>query len=420
MSRKIRFLLAIEVILSFGLLGCSSVAPDFADMSQTYQRTIEKYQNNNLLLNIVRSSKNMPLSFIDIPNVIGTGNVSETAGISGLIYSVPSAIAGGSYYMPSASLTLGRSFNFTQSSLENAQFQKEFLATIPIQTIHYFNKRHTPREFILSLVIDEILITDPNGKTKLYYNNPNTDSFPEFQTLLRKLVDDGLTTELLKVNEPVGPPMLTAKMEPMLGQVLMQFVAAKDKDKLSFKPVSDTNSKYYQMHQEKEIARFCFDPASNYKDIEREFGKTLFCQSALGASTERIENIGITGNISPNKSKKSILLVLRSNKDVYRYLGEVFNAQNQDSSKMEFLRVPTRANDSKNSFASGEFPLLVINKNPAPNVKPIASIEYDGAVYSIPAEDSGYSAMVLDILSQFLSLNKIPGSIPVSPAVIVR
>lgn len=434
MRSNIRFAFAIQIILSLGLVGCSSVSPDFADMSQTYQRTIEKYQNNNLLLNIIRSSQNMPMSFIDIPSVIGTGNVSETAGISGLIYSAsagsgPSglftAAAGGgyaaSYYMPSVSLTLGRSFNFTQSSMENAQFEKEFLSTIPIQTIHYFNKRHTPREFIFTLAIDEIIIKEPNGTTKRYYNNPTVGNFSEFQTLLRQLVSYGLTTEILKLDSPVGPPLEIAKIEMTLGQIILQYVGIKDKDKLNFKPVSEKNSNLYQISQEKEVPRFCFDPvAIEVKDVQREFGETMFCQSSLSNSKQKIENIGITGTVSKDNSKKSISLILRSNKDVYRYLGEVFIAQSQGDPRMEFLTTPVILKNGKGQITNEQVPLLVIKKDPEIATKTIASIEYDGAVYAIPAQNNGYSAMVLDILSQFLSLNKIPGSIPPSPAVLVK
>jgi hypothetical protein len=375
----------------------------------------------------------MPLSFIDIPSVIGTGNVSETAGLSALIYSAsagsgPSGLftaapGGGylaSYYNPTLSLTLGRSFNFTQSSLENAQFSNEFLSTIPIQTIHYFNKRHTPREFIFTLAIDQIIVKDTNGTTKLYYNNPTVGNFSEFQSLLKKLVAYGLTTEILKVDTPVGPPLDIAKMEMSLGTVILQYLGAKDKDKLNFKPVSDKNPKTYQISQAKEIPRFCFDPTVEYKNVEREFGETLFCQSSFSNPKQKIENIGITGTASNNKSKQSITLVLRSNKDVYRYLGEVYIAQSQGDPRMEFLTTPVKLNNTKDAIKDEQIPLLVIKKNPDLSSKAIASIEYDGAIYSIPSENSGYSAMVLDILSQFLNLNKIPGSIPPSPAVLVK
>jgi hypothetical protein len=52
--------------------------------------------------------------------------------------------------------------------------------------------------------------------------------------------------------------------------------------------------------------------------------------------------------------------------------------------------------------------------------KSIATVEYDGDSYIIPAENNGYSALVIDVLSQFLNLNKIPGSIPASPSVLVK
>ena len=166
------------LLLSMMLGGCASVSPDFSDMSQSYQKSIEKYQNNNFLLNIVRSSKEMPLSFIDIPSVIGTGNITETAGLSGLIYSASpgSGLSGvfsaagsnvaASYTYPSLSLSLGRSFNFTQSSLANAQFQKEFLSIIPIETINFFARHHIPPELIFSLTIDSIEVSNRMAQPK--------------------------------------------------------------------------------------------------------------------------------------------------------------------------------------------------------------------------------------------------------------
>jgi hypothetical protein len=49
-----------------------------------------------------------------------------------------------------------------------------------------------------------------------------------------------------------------------------------------------------------------------------------------------------------------------------------------------------------------------------------AAVVYDGNSYIIPKNDAGYSNMVLDIVSQLLTLNKIPGSIPASPAVLIK
>jgi hypothetical protein len=416
------------LLLSAILTGCASVSPDFSDMSQSYQKSIEKYQNNNFLLNIVRSSKEMPLSFIDIPSVIGTGNITETAGLSGLFYSnspggglsgVFSAAAG-SYTNPSLGLSLGRSFNFTQSSLANAQFQKEFLSIIPIETINFFARHHIPPELIFSLTIDSIEVSKPDGTTKVFFNNPTSPDFAEFQALIRKLIQYGLTTEIVKTENPIGPALDVKKMGATLPQTILQYIGSKNSNKLDFKPVSDKNPDLYQFTQEVTTARLCFAAYKNIQAVIREFGESMLCQNPLGTNKQKADRLGITGTLSPNKDKTSLAIKIRSNRDVYHFLGEVLIAQIQATPRMTYLEPTAISNQQKRSLNEEKVPLLVINKNPPTGTKSIATINYDGDTYSIPAENNGYSALVVDVLSQFLNLNKIPGSIPASPAVLVQ
>jgi hypothetical protein len=47
-------------------------------------------------------------------------------------------------------------------------------------------------------------------------------------------------------------------------------------------------------------------------------------------------------------------------------------------------------------------------------------INYQGETYSIPMENNGYSPLVINILSQLVNLNKGVGSIPASPAVLIK
>jgi hypothetical protein len=60
--------------------GCSAINPSFMSMTQQYAIEAEKYNNNQVLLNLVRASKGMPLSFMDIPNIIGSGSVQTSPG----------------------------------------------------------------------------------------------------------------------------------------------------------------------------------------------------------------------------------------------------------------------------------------------------------------------------------------------------
>ena len=65
-------------------------------------------------------------------------------------------------------------------------------------------------------------------------------------------------------------------------------------------------------------------------------------------------------------------------------------------------------------------PLFVVEKNPSKKSNALSQIDYEGDVYSIPANDNGYTSMVMNILTQLLTLNKVSGTIPPSPAVLIR
>ena len=75
---------------------------------------------------------------------------------------------------------------------------------------------------------------------------------------------------------------------------------------------------------------------------------------------------------------------------------------------------------NSNTSKSNEYALFVVNKNQS-TPRPFSSIEgLDGNLYSIPSENNGYSPLAIKLLSQFMSLQKIPGSIPASPSVLLK
>lgn len=115
-------------VLSALLTGCAMTgSTSFQAMSSSYREVLEGYANDNILINIIRASERLPLSFLDMPNVTGSGSISGGVGIAGNIMSAnPASIRGfftssaeiaGSYYAPNASFAVNNSFNFTQSSL---------------------------------------------------------------------------------------------------------------------------------------------------------------------------------------------------------------------------------------------------------------------------------------------------------------
>ena len=136
------------IVSSLFLSGCSSInSSNFKDMSSAYRGVIEQYANDNILLNIVRTSKNMPMSFLDIPSVVGSGNLVGSANLSSSVLSSdPTTISGflsaragssNTSYSPSVGMSISNGFTFTQASLDNSQFMQAFLKEVPLNTINF-------------------------------------------------------------------------------------------------------------------------------------------------------------------------------------------------------------------------------------------------------------------------------------------
>ena len=209
LARKALPSIAISAILS----GCGSAgAPDFSQMSAKYANILEQYQINMIFQNILRSSENRPVSFLDMPTINGSGSITTTpyasAFFTGGILPYNSSylpINGGlNSITPGISLSVGNTFNFTQSSLDNAVFWKGYLNELPIEMVKYFEHNHIPKEVLLSLVVDEIIITQPDGAQTYLINNPLRPDYPEFQKRLYKLISYGLGAYLVDTSKKLG------------------------------------------------------------------------------------------------------------------------------------------------------------------------------------------------------------------------
>ena len=114
---------AVVAVLS----GCGSTnSTTFRSMSAAYREVVEAYSNDNILINVVRASQKMPVSFLDIPSIMGTGNVSANAGVTATANSISTM---SNTLTPNVGLTVSGGYTFTQSSLDNATFMKPFLSS---------------------------------------------------------------------------------------------------------------------------------------------------------------------------------------------------------------------------------------------------------------------------------------------------
>jgi len=84
----VRYLKLLVILVCGTLSACSTTrSTSFKEMSTSYREVIEQYSNDNILLNVVRASDDMPLSFLDIPSVVGSGSITTNAGLTANVVS---------------------------------------------------------------------------------------------------------------------------------------------------------------------------------------------------------------------------------------------------------------------------------------------------------------------------------------------
>ena len=431
-SNMFKKLILAPIAAVVTLAGCAPTgSATFKDMSSAYRDVLEGYANDNVLLNIVRSSKNMPVSFLDMPSVIGTGNVGVSAGVGGTVSSAaPASVAGffsanpgvGSSYAPSVGLSVNSGFNFTQSSLDNSQFMSSFLSDIrPEVVASLMNNQVGPKSILYSLVIDTIELRDKNNVViSKYFNNPYLPKYEEFQKALYTLIEAGLSTEIVMEKQIVSAPMSAEA----LNRNLVAAVAAQAQPGIMVVPIKTGGVTNYQIVRMMPTTRMCLDKQAELMVLGQTFAESAFCNSeAVGILPGKALEPKTAASLrAAGVGKDSRLVIkLRSTRNVFDYLGTLIKLQNGDPAKM--IKVmnsdaialdPTLINDT-----SSAIPLFIVEEGRSAG-KALTSVTYQGTTYSVPAESNSYTREVLTLLSQLLTLNKVPGSIPASPAVLIK
>lgn len=391
------------------LAACTSpTTPDFSGMSAKYANILEQYQINGIFHNVMRAASHRPLSFLDMPTITGSGSVSTTpslmANYGGLSYSSLGVTLGA--LTPSVATTFGNSFNFTQSSLDNATFWKGFLSELPGESIKYFYHNHIPREVLFSLVIDEIVITKPNSQPQRYINNPLRPDHQVFQAELYKLLRSGLAPRLIKQAENIDLPMTVADLKKSYGKDYANTLQQKG---IQLKLISKKSEPLYQQVKYEPVYRWCVNQDEYENFVRQTFETGMNCEQSFSQEKPVLQ----AGD------KPELNIVLRSTRNIYDYLGAVVRAQLADKSYLVSLP-PSDSTFDEARGQTNDYALLVIQKG-KPSGRTFATIEtLDPEWYSIPLQNNGYSQLVIDLLAQLITLQKIPGSIPASPAVLIK
>jgi hypothetical protein len=432
-SVSMMFLSALLAVIS----GCGSPnSTSFRSMSHAYREVVESYSNDNILINIARASKKMPVSFLDIPSIMGTGSVSANAGLSATVYSGNPGSLGGflqpwagavglANYIPTASLTVSGGYTFTQSSLDNATFMRPFLLDIKPEIVAYLSSNHAaPKSILYSLLVSSIdVVNDKREVVTNFVNDPSSKDYLRFQRALYILVAAGLTAEPTFVKMPMSPIMDEKLARDSFGMLVGALAVGVTLDEVS----QPGRPKQFRLIKLMPDWRLCL----NKTDGEVLFGKSLspenYCTQSYKSNTAQRTATELRALLSDGSDSGlknlTIKVNLRSTRNIFDFLGDIVAMQNAENPHIVKVFNPELLNASDSAKVSDfpPVPLFVMQKNKSVG-KPLTSLNYRGDTYTVPDHEisESFTKDVIVLLSQLLTLNKIAGSIPPSPSVLVK
>jgi hypothetical protein len=328
-------------------------------------------------------------------------------------------------YIPTASLSVSGGYTFTQSSLDNATFMRPFLLDIKPEIVAYLSSNHAaPKSILYSLLVSSIdVVNDKREVVSSFVNDPSSKDYLGFQRALYILVAAGLTAEPTFVKMPMSPILDEKLARDSFGMLVGALAAGVTLDEVS----QPGRPKQFRLIKLMPDWRLCL----NKTDGEVLFGKSLspenYCTQSYKSTTAHRTATELRALLSDGLDSGlknlSIKVNLRSTRNIFDFLGDIVAMQNAETPHIVKVFNPELLNASDSAKVSDfpPVPLFVMQKNKSVG-KPLTSLNYRGDTYTVPDHDisESFTKEVIVLLSQLLTLNKIAGSIPPSPSVLVK
>lgn len=126
----------------------------------TLNREVASYEDQTLLLNIVRRSLGEPMHFIAVPIIRDRSTTNVGANLN-----IPFGAAAPERSEISPSISLDERLNIEISPQSNQEFYKGFVSPVTAQTMSYYLRQDLPEEVVLSLMIDRIRLRSADAIT---------------------------------------------------------------------------------------------------------------------------------------------------------------------------------------------------------------------------------------------------------------
>jgi hypothetical protein len=415
----------IAGMLLAGTLGACAIVDPVEPRYDTVNRSLAKARNESILLNIIRSSHDWPMSFTTVPqvnpsmqNVTTFGMPSFLMGPNPRCAPLPSTVCLAVPPSPGRDVIFGNqqnfnnsttvSSNFSVSSLENGSFYSGLLSPVSLHDLNYFIRQGYSRELLFWLFADSIEIEAGHHVIGYQFDPPNDYGCPPqdpkkrcFREFMEIAVITGLTVEATTV-APGG------------------------KGKT-------------------EYSRFCFDPVlaergmkamnperlqlvmSRY--VDRGYKRSPTCGSEWHPGKEEAEQADtLQFQVGPLTFK----IVTRSTYSIYQFLGkllkqarEAYNhaaRQETEASEVTDERTVTRPNLPRDDEI---VPILttiredsnLLNIVTQPSGECFVETHFIDGSYCVPEKGSANTKRIFALLSQLIALKTSAADLAITPAV---
>ncbi len=342
-------------------------------------------RNEGILLNIVRASKNIPLSFIAFSKVAGTTNVNMNAGMPAfglgpgpLVFNVNrQAIFSNSVLSGSASAKN----DFDITLLETKEFYNGLLGPVDLPTLNFFVRQGYTRELLFWLFTESVRET-VGGRTFEYRNDPDPAIACEtvrgqsrcFSNMVEIALASGLTVQT-RSDRAAGAAKAT-----VLGRLCFDDVLAQ-RARRFYPPEIFATLQSSSGHRPR-----CTDP---WQKERADGGTDLLTFEVLGSPQGRIR----------------YEITTRSTFGIYQFLGRILA-----TGATEQIRLYGRLNVD-------EDPRLLAVGAGGDAGGCFVELGYDGGYYCIPRQRAENTKRIFSLLSQLLALRTLAGDLAITPTV---
>lgn len=423
-ARALRCMACLMALWAVG--GCASLDRSLSGMALSHNQTLDEIERGNLLLNVLRAADREPMSFTTLSYVSGNGSVGGSGSAnsgSGRLLGLINGISSG------ASLSVNQGFGYSMTSLDNEQFNRSFLADIPLDRLLFLSEGTSLDNHVLyTLTIKRLLVAGSKQDTvpdDLLQNKVSPAQWDTFQTALARVMALGLSMEMAITETPVGPLLSRDEATYQLSSVVSswnpsvwgvpQAGTARPLIKRVANPAGE-GDRTYQLVMVGERPRFCYVPpnirawpAGEEKLCRTTGADVAWRQARSRSSAVPSRPAGLVAEVDWE------LVDLRSPREVFQFVGDVVRLQMEHPARVWMV------GDAQVDPARAPRPLfsVVCSEQPSPS-DALAKTQHRGRYCHVPRNDGSHSATVLQYLALLFTMSKVPGAIPASPGVVIR